>query len=178
MNMKFLLPLILSASFVLAQDGTLAPLPSDGFVTLQQVMTDFSTHPTQAQQKYDGNRITVYGRVGHISKGDDMAGNPMVAYLQKSDMEATPDVKCIFSPDDVPTGQGNVEISENHQNASIFSRNSMGEITRQTSYLNVGDMVGIRGTVSDFEVGDVVMKDCHRVSKDKLAGILQQHGIQ
>ena len=34
MNIKFLLPLCLSASFVLAQDSTLAPLPADGFVTL------------------------------------------------------------------------------------------------------------------------------------------------
>ena len=107
-----------------------------------------------------------------------MAGNPLVAYLQKSDMVPTPDVKCIFSPDDVPTGQGDVQISEDHQNASIFHRNGNGEISKQTSYLNVGDMVGIRGTVSDYEVGDLIMKDCHRVAKDKLAGILQQHGIQ
>jgi len=172
----FLLPLLLSASVLLAQTPPLAPLPPDGFVTLDQIVSDFSTQPDAAAQKYNGARVLVYGRVGSVQKSDDIDGNPLVAFLQLAS-NPTPDVKCVFDDGDIPSE--NVSINSDQTQVTIAKRNDeTGALDDKRPFLIVGQNVGIHGTFSRFTAGDVVLHNSRKVSPEKLAEALQQNGIK
>ncbi|MBN8711750.1 MAG: hypothetical protein BGO12_07055 [Verrucomicrobia bacterium 61-8] len=171
MKKLFLLPLLLSAASVFAQ-AQLPPLPSSGFVTLDQIVSEFATQPDAALQKYNGQRIAVYGRVGQVEKSDDIDGNPLVAYLQRAN-NPSPDVKCVFSSDDVPTT--NVMISDDQSQAIIFRRNSDGQLTEQRPFIVVGENVVIRGTFSNYVAGDVVLKDTHLLKKEEAKKLIGEN---
>jgi len=176
MMAKFLLPLILSASAVFAQSSALAPLPPDGFVTLEQIVSDFSSQPDAAAQKYNGARVLVYGRVGSVKQSDDINGNPLVAYLQLAS-NPTPDVKCVFDDGDIPSQ--NISINSDQTQVTIAKRNDEdGALHDKRPFLIVGQNVGIHGTFSRFTAGDVVLHNSKKVSPEKLAEALQQNGIQ
>ncbi len=177
--MKILpLILLLTTAGLFAQAPALPPLPPDGFVTLQQIVSDFSAQPDAALQKYQGQRLLVYGRIGQIEKSDDSEGNPLTVYLQLA-QNPTPDVKCIFGISAVPVaGQdAQVEISEDGTEAVIAHRNNEGNINWQRPYVVEGQNVGIRGTFDNFVAGDIILKDSRKVKPEKLMPILQQHGI-
>lgn len=171
-----LLALLLSATLVSAQ--SLAPLPPDGFVTLAQIVSDFSTAPDAANQKYNGQRVLVYGTVGQLSQGEGGSSNPLAVYLQLPN-NTTPDVKAIFTLSDIPpAGQdAAVQISGDGRQATIFHRNIEGDLNRQQPFVTVGQNLGIRGTFDQLVAGDIVLKDAKKEEKGKLMQILKEHGI-
>jgi hypothetical protein len=159
-----------------AQDAqALAPLPPDGFVTLQQIVSDFSSQPDAALQKYNGARIVVYGRVGQVTKSDDENGNPVVVYLQNAN-NPTPDVRCVFNTAGVPQG-GEVNVENNDSEADFYHRNNEGNITSERAIEIVGEQVGIRGTFDNFVAGDIILKECRRLKPESLAKMLAAHNI-
>lgn len=178
--MKSLLAALFAASIVSvqAQAPALQPLPPDGFVTLAQVVNDFSTQPDAAAQKYAGQRLLVYGRIGNIAQSDDSAGNPLEIYLQLPST-TTPDVKCVFTQADIPEWGQNatVQISEDGSQAVIFHRNQEGTLNKQHVFAVEGQTVGVHGTFDRFEAGDVILKDCKKLNPEKLTPILGAHGI-
>jgi hypothetical protein len=171
----FLLPLLLSATALFAQTPPLAPLPPDGFVTLQQVVSDFSTQPEAAAQKYNGARILVYGRVGVVEKSDDINGNPLVTYLQLAN-NPTPDVKCVFDDGDIPSE--NVSINSDQTQVTVAKRNDEGAIHDKHPFLIVGQNVGIHGTFTRFTAGDVVLHNARKVTGEKLDAALKANGVE
>jgi len=176
--MKFLLlACALAAIFtgsLFAQNSALAPLPPDGFVTLQQVVNDFATAEDVALQKYKGMRILVYGRVGKVSQSDDDSGDPLAVFMRIPN-RTTPDVKAVFGADDLPTR--NVTVAGNHSKVDVFHHNWEGEITREHAFITEGENTGIRGTFDNFVAGEIILKNCHKLQKDVLLKKLAEHGI-
>jgi hypothetical protein len=177
--MKLLpLALLVTATSLLAQTAPLTPLPPDGFVTLAQVISDFSSQPEVATQKYNGQRILVYGRVGQIAQSQDSAGNPLQVFLQQAN-NTTPDVKCTFTLAELPgwTQDSTIQISEDGSQASVFRRGRDGEAKDAKAYVTVGENIGVHGTFEGFIAGDVSLKDCKKVPTEKLMPVLKEHGI-
>ena len=193
MKYKYILPLVLSASALMAQSpapsdspspspvpsitpAPLAELPVDGFITLEQIRSDFASQPEAAKQKYGGHPLLVYGRLVHLLKANDMEGAPIVGYLQNAEHPA-PDVECIFAVRNIPPEKGSVELSQDQQEVFIYRRDGKGSLTHQLPILQVGDTVGVRGTFSDANDADIILKDCRRVPETKLAEVLAAHGM-
>lgn len=157
-----------------ASSGQLPPLPPDGFVTLQQIVTDFSSAPDAALQKYNGMRILVYGRVGQVTQSQDANGDPLTVFMQLPN-QTTPDVKAVFGADDVPTN--NVSVASNQTKADVFHRNWQGELTNERAFIVEGENVGIRGTFDNFVAGDVVLQNSNKLQTSELMKKLTEHGI-
>ncbi len=176
--MKFLIVICtLAASFagsLSAQNAALAPLPPDGFVTLAQIVSDFSSAPDAALQKYNGMRVLVYGRVGQVTQSDDSSGDPLTVFMQLPN-QTTPDVKAVFGADDVPTN--NVSVAANKSKADVFHRNWEGELTNERAFIVEGENAGIRGTFDNFVAGDVVLKNSNKLQTGVLLKKLAEHGI-
>lgn len=168
-----LLALALSLAHLSAQTN-LAPLPPDGFVTLEQIISDFSSNESAALQKYNGMRILVYGRVGQVTQSDDQDGDPLTVFLQLPN-NTTPDVKAVFGTDDIPTTD--MSIDPNQSKATVFHRKADGSLTDERAFIVVGENVGIRGTFDNFVAGDIVLKNAHKVRPDAVMQMLGEHGI-
>ncbi len=156
-----------------AQNSTLAPLPPDGFVTLQQIVNDFATAEDAALQKYNGMRILVYGRVGQVTQSDDASGDPLAVFMQLPN-RTTPDVKAVFGADDLPK---NNTVASNHSKVDVFHRDWEGNLTKEHAFIVEGENAGIRGTFDNFVAGDVVLKNCHKLQTGVLMKKLSEHGI-
>lgn len=161
------------AGSLLAQNAALAPLPPDGFVTLQQVVSDFSADESAALQKYNGMRILVYGRVGKVSQSHDGAGDPLTVYMQLPN-QTTPDVRAVFGADDIAK---NNSVDPNHSKVDVFHRNWEGNLTKEHAFLVEGENTGICGTFDNFIAGDVVLKNCHKLQTGVLMKKLAEHHI-
>lgn len=172
--------LFLAVSSGLFAQAALQPLPPDGFVTLEQVVSDFSSQPDAALQKYQGQRLIVYGRVGQLKQSDDSDGDPLTVFLQLAS-NPTPDVKCVFQQIAMPRGDQNaqVNVTDDGTEAVIAHReqNRAGKINYERPFITEGQMVGIRGTFDNFDVGDVVLKDCRKMRPEFLMRTLREHGI-
>lgn len=171
------LVLFLTATGLFAQ-APLAPLPPDGFVTLEQIVNEFSTQPDAALKKYQGQRVLVYGRVGQVEKSDDSEGNPLTVFLQLA-QNPTPDVKCVFGISAIPKREqdAQVEVSEDGTEAVIAHRNEEGNINWQRPFIEEGQNVGIRGTFDNFVAGDIILKDSRKLRPEFLMKVLREHGI-
>ncbi|MEI6033387.1 MAG: hypothetical protein WCS65_03780 [Verrucomicrobiae bacterium] len=176
--MKLLLWLCtLAATFAqaaIAQTSSLPPLPPDGFVTLEQIVKEFSTAPDAALQKYNGMRILVYGRVGQVAQSADSEGDPLAVFLQLP-KQTTPDVKAVFGTDDVP--KNGVVVATDGSKADVFQRNWDGEITKERAFIVTGENTGIRGTFDNFVAGDIVLKNSHKLKAEVLMKKLAEHDI-
>lgn len=171
--------LAMFASLAFAQDAPpaqtpLKPLPPDGFVTLAQIVGEFTSSPDAALKKYDGMRILVYGRVGQVRQSDDSNSDPLAVIMQLPS-QATPDVRALFSADDIPTT--NMTVANDHSQAAVFHRNWEGVLTSERSFVAVGQNVGIRGTYDNFIAGEIVLKNCSKLSPATMLGKLREHGI-
>lgn len=177
-TMKSLLLVCASAALfagsLLAQNTALPALPPDGFVTLQQIVSDFSTDESAALQKYNGMRILVYGRVGQVTQSHDSDGDPLAVYMQLPN-QTTPDVKAVFGADDMPK---NNQVDPNHSKVDVFHRNWEGNLTHEHAFIVAGENTGIRGTFDNFVAGDVVLKNCHKLQTGVLMKKLAEHGIR
>jgi hypothetical protein len=164
--------LIASALEAFSQ-STLAPLPPDGFVTLQQIVQDFTNQPDDALQKYNGMRICVYGRVGKVEQSDDDDADPLAVTMQLQN-QTTPAVKAYFDQDDIP---GVVDVVDDQNKATIYHRDWAGNLSDQKSFLVGGENAAIRGTFDNFVVGDIVLKNSFKLSPEALSQKLSEHGI-
>lgn len=174
----FLLLTLATCTAVFAQTPALPPLPPDGFVTLQQIIGDFAAQPEAAAQKYQGQRVLVYGRVGQVAQSDDAEGNPLDVFLQLPN-NPTPDVKCVFTLAELPgwAQDSQVVIPDDGSQAVISRRNAEGEVKDQRPFVIVGENVGIHGTFDRFVAGDIILKDAKKVGPEKLREVLNEHGI-
>lgn len=161
------------AGSLLAQNSTLAPLPPDGFVTLQQIVNDFATAQDAAMQKYNGMRVLVYGRVGDVTQSGDADGDPLTVFMQLPN-QTTPDVKAVFGADDMPK---NNSVDPNATKVDVFHRNWEGNLTKEHAFIVEGENTGIRGTFDNFVAGDIVLKNCNKLQTGVLMKKLAEHGI-
>ncbi len=166
--------LFLTVTCGFSQAPALPALPPDGFVTLDQIVSDFSTNPDAAQQKYNGMRILVYGRVGQVAQSDDADGDPLCVYMQLPN-QTTPDVKAVFGADDIPTT--NLSVADNGSKATVFHRDWEGTLTKERSFIVTGENVGIRGTFNGFVAGDIVLQNSFKLRPAILREKLAEHGI-
>lgn len=168
------LTLCIASSLAVFSQSQLAPLPPDGFVTLEQIVQEFATQPDAALQKYNGMRLCVYGRVGKVAQADDEENDPLAVYMRLAN-QSTPDVKAYFGQEDFPSGV--VQVSEDESKATVYHRDWAGNLSNQKSLIVEGENVAIRGSFDNFVVGDIILKNSFKLSPEALAQKLSEHGI-
>ncbi|MEN9468673.1 MAG: hypothetical protein RL630_406 [Verrucomicrobiota bacterium] len=165
--------ILIASALAAFSQSQLAPLPPDGFVTLQQIVQDFTNQPDDALQKYNGMRICVYGRIGKVEQSDDDDADPLAVTMQLQN-QTTPAVKAYFDQDDIP---GVVDVVDDQNKATIYHRDWAGNLSQQKSFLVGGENAAIRGTFDNFVVGDIVLKNSFKLSPEALSQKLSEHGI-
>ena len=164
--------ILIASALAAFSQSPLAPLPPDGFVTLQQIVQDFTSQPDDALQKYNGMRICVYGRVGKVEQSDDDDADPLAVTMQLQN-QTTPAVKAYFDQDDIP---GVVDVVDDQNKATIYHRDWAGNLSDQKSFIVGGENAAIRGTFDNFVVGDIVLKNSFKLSPEALSQKLSEHG--
>jgi hypothetical protein len=159
---------------IAAAFSQLAPLRPDGFVTLQEIVDDFAKSEDQALQKYNGMRICVYGRVGQVAQDADASGGPLTVYLQLPSRN-TPDVKAVFDGDYL--GKSIVNVDNDGSKATVYHCNWEGELSRERSFLVVGENTAVRGTFDNFLAGDIILKNSFKLSPVAMMNKLKEHGL-
>ncbi len=165
--------ILIASALAAFSQSQLAPLPPDGFVTLQQIVQDFTSQPDDALQKYNGMRICVYGRIGKVEQSDDDDADPLAVSMQLQN-QTTPDVKAYFDQDDIP---GVVDVVDDQNKATVYHRDWAGNLSDQKSFLVGGENAAIRGTFDNFVAGDIILKNSFKLSPEALAQKLSEHGI-
>ena len=165
--------ILIASALAAFSQSPLAPLPPDGFVTLQQIVQDFTSQPDDALQKYNGMRFCVYGRVGKVEQSDDDDADPLAVTMQLQN-QTTPAVKAYFDQDDIP---GVVDVVDDQNKATIYHRDWAGNLSDQKSFIVGGENAAIRGTFDNFVVGDIVLKNSFKLSPEALSQKLSEHGI-
>jgi hypothetical protein len=173
-TMLSLVPVLMAAVLQAYAQSPLAPLPPDGFVTLEEIVNDFAASDTQALQKYNGMRICVYGRVGQVTQADDEEGDPLAVFLQLPN-RTTPDVKALFDQDFLPNSV--VTVADNDSKATVQHADWNGNLSGGTSLVVTGENIAVRGTFDNFIAGDVVLKNSFKLSPAALAKKLAEHGL-
>lgn len=165
--------ILIASALAAFSQSQLAPLPPDGFVTLQQIVQDFTSQPDDALQKYNGMRICVYGRVGKVEQSDDDDADPLAVTMQLQN-QTTPAVKAYFDQDDIP---GVVDVVDDQNKATVYHRDWAGNLSDQKSFIVGGENAAIRGTFDNFVAGDIILKNSFKLSPEALAQKLSEHGI-
>ncbi len=165
--------ILIASALAAFSQSQLSPLPPDGFVTLQQIVQDFTNQPDDALQKYNGMRICVYGRIGKVEQSDDDDADPLAVTMQLQN-QTTPDVKAYFDQDDIP---GVVDVVDDQNKATIYHRDWAGNLSDQKSFLVGGENAAIRGTFDNFVAGDIILKNSFKLSPEALSQKLSEHGI-
>jgi hypothetical protein len=143
----------------------LKPLNQRGVVRLKTIAGDFSTNQVAAIGKYAGHRITVIGRVAHLSQGE--SENKVLIVTLQDASASLPAVKAEFLPGSIPENS-EIQVSEDGSTATMIHRNAMGKILRQDTYLSVDQIVGIKGNYKELKVGDIILTDCKIIPKEGL----------
>jgi hypothetical protein len=165
--------ILIASALAAFSQSQLAPLPPDGFVTLQQIVQDFTSQPDDALQKYNGMRICVYGRVGKVEQSDDDDADPLAVTMQLQN-QTTPAVKAYFDQDNIP---GVVDVVDDQNKATVYHRDWAGNLSDQKSFIVGGENAAIRGTFDNFVAGDIILKNSFKLSPEALAQKLSEHGI-
>jgi hypothetical protein len=165
--------ILIASALAAFSQSPLAPLPPDGFVTLQQIVQDFTSQPDDALQKYNGMRICVYGRVGKVEQSDDDDADPLAVTMQLQN-QTTPAVKAYFDQDNIP---GVVDVVDDQNKATVYHRDWAGNLSDQKSFIVGGENAAIRGTFDNFVAGDIILKNSFKLSPEALAQKLSEHGI-
>ena len=173
-TLSIALSFCIATSLAVFSQSQLAPLPPDGFVTLEQIVQEFASQPDAALQKYNGMRICVYGRVGEVTQADDSEGDPLAVYMQLPD-RTTPDVKAVFGADFIPSSV--VTVSDDDTRATVYHADWAGNLSNQSSFIVQGENVAVRGTFDNFVAGDIILKNCFKLSPEALAQKLSAHGL-
>jgi hypothetical protein len=155
--MKFLAPLILSASVVAvcAQD---APAPVDW----RTIATEFSKDQAAAEAKYREKVITVSGPVSAIAGGDDTLDDPSVAVTLSTQDGPGPDVKCLFENEDLePKTQ--LYVPDDGSEVQLRNVDQVGNEAGSKPLIETGQQITVTGSYLDFEAGDIVLRHCRLV---------------
>ncbi|MEI6377723.1 MAG: hypothetical protein WCO97_11065 [bacterium] len=158
---------------VIAQNDAAAylkPFPASGVVPLAVIAGDFAANETAATGKYNGQRITVIGRVAAIGQGSS-ENKVMVVTLQDAAAKQ-PAVKGEFLFGSIPENS-EIQISSDGSMATLVRRDRTGVILSQEPYLSVDQRVGLKGDFKELKVGDIVLTACKLVPKSKLHEIEQ-----
>jgi hypothetical protein len=78
----------------------------------------------------------------------------------------TPDVKAVFDPDFIPSSV--VAVSDNDTRATVYHADWAGNLSNQTSFIVQGEDVAVRGTFDNFVAGDIILKNCFKLSPEAL----------
>ena len=148
----------------------LKPFPASGVVPLAVIAGDFASNETAAIGKYNGQRITVIGRVAAISQGSS-ENKVMVVTLQDA-AASQPAVKGEFLFGSFPENS-EIQVSSDGSMATLVRRDRAGVILSQEPYLSVDQQVGLKGDFKELKVGDIVLTACKLVPKEKLHEIKQ-----
>ena len=167
-------PKLLSFIFLLctaiplgAQDAApvLKPLNQRGVVKLKTIAGDFATNEVAAIAKYSGRRITVIGRVAHLSQGS--SENKVLVVTLQDASASLPAVKGDFLTGSIPEYSG-IEISQDGSSATLVQRDSTGRILGQKNFLNADSIIGLKGNYKELKVGNVILTDCKIIPKERL----------
>ena len=158
---------VLPPTTMATQEATayLKPLNKRGVVHYKTIATDFNTNQVAAIGKYAGKRITVIGRVAHLSQGES-ENKALVVTLQDASA-SLPAVKGIILAGSIPQNS-EIQVSPDGSTATMVNRDGSGNIVSQNTYLTVDQTVGIKGDYKELKVGDIVLTDCKIIPKDRL----------
>ncbi|MFY8267958.1 MAG: hypothetical protein ACOVLK_01035 [Terrimicrobiaceae bacterium] len=173
-TIKLTFALLLVSTIAAISQPVLEPLAPDGFVTLEQIVNDFSNSETAALQKYNGMRICVHGRVGTVAPSKDSSGELLAVHMQLPD-RPTPDVKALFNADFIPSPV--VAVADNDTKATVYHADWNGNLSDQSSFIVPGVVVAIRGTFDHFVAGDIILKNSFMLAPDVLERKLSEHGL-
>jgi hypothetical protein len=148
----------------------LTPLPENRVLSYKQIAGDFAANETAALGKYNGKRITVIGRIAHLSQGQGEK-KVLVVTLQGADA-SLPAVKCDFLADAIPVNS-EIQVSDDGSTASIIHRDRSGNILSQDTYLSVDQKVGIKGSFKELKVGDIILTSCKLIPKERMHELSQ-----
>ena len=143
----------------------LKPLNKRGVVRLKTIAGDFATNQVASIGKYSGNRITVIGRISHLSQGQS-ENKVLVVTLQDAGV-SLPAVKAEFLPGSIPENSS-IQISQDGSTANLIRRDRTGNILGSSPYLSVDQTVGIKGDYKEVRVGDIVLTACKLIPKERL----------
>ena len=177
---RIILPilLLLSVSRLRAQDAFptttiarqdaaayLKPLNKRGVVRYKTIAGDFASNPQAASGKYSGHRITVIGKISHLSKGQ---GENKVLVVTLQDPSASlPAVKGDFLTGSIPENS-EIEIPNDGSVATLLRRDGSGNILGRDTYLSVDQEVGIKGDFKEVKAGDIILTNCKIIPKERL----------
>jgi len=178
---KFILPFFLLISVaplsLVAQDfatttiakqdaaAYLKPLNKRGVVRYKTIAGDFAANQQAAIGKYSGHRITVIGRISHLSQGHS-ENKDLVVTLQDA-TASLPAVKGEFLTGSIPENS-EIQISSDGSVATLLRRDGSGKILGQSTYLSVDQVVAIKGDYKEVRVGDIVLTACKIIPKERL----------
>jgi hypothetical protein len=140
----------------------LDPLPEDGFISLETIIDDFDTSEAAALAKYNGMRICIHGRIGAIERAED--GKPLTVIMQSAE-DSAPKVKAIFRADSIPGGG----LPSAPNGAQVYDSDWSGTISAETSSITVDEEAAIRGTFDNIVAGEIILKNCFKLSPQALA---------
>lgn len=159
--------LLCTAVPMVAQDSmtALKPLNKRGVVKLKTIAGDFAANEVAAIAKYSGHRITVIGRVAHLSQGS--SENKVLVVTLQDASASLPAVKGDFLTGSIPEYSG-IEISQDGSSATLVQRDSTGRILGQKNFLNADSIIGLKGNYKELKVGNVILTDCKIIPKERL----------
>lgn len=143
----------------------LKPLNKRGVVRYKTIAGDFSTNQVAAIGKYAGKRITVIGRVAHLSQGE--SENKALVVTLQDPSASLPAVKGIFLAGSIPENS-EIQVSPDGSTATMVRRDRSGNILSQNTYLSVDQTVAIKGDYKELKVGDIVLTNCKLIPKERL----------
>ena len=154
LNMKNLLLSCLAVavcalSAVRAQDDPVIPYA--------ELAGEFAANSTAADQKYQGQYLTVRARVVSLSQ-DGGAGSPLSAVFGAPDNDSF-QIKADFSLDTLGPDWASISISDDGTQAMLVRRNREGEILENRPLLIVGEERTISGSYQGYVAGDMILRD-------------------
>ena len=170
----FLVSLCLGVCSNLRAQSELAPLPADGFVTLETIVDDFAKSLPDALQKYNGMRVCVYGRVDKITQKYS-AGESSTALLMKSSLAQNINVNDLFNKAYISSGS--VILADSETEAVVHSSDWTGNVQGKSSPIVSGEIIAVRGFFDNFVSGDIILKNCFKLGAEGLDKKLTEHGI-
>ena len=168
--------LLLAAVSLVAQDfpttkiakmdaaSYLQPLPDNHLVPLSVIAGDFAKNQDAAIGKYNGQRITVIGRISALSQGS--SENKVLVVTMQDPSANLPAVKSEFLFGSIPENS-EISMSGDGMMATIIRRDRSGNILSQNPYLSVDQRVAIKGDFKGVKVGDIVLTACKLEPKGK-----------
>jgi hypothetical protein len=142
----------------------LQPLPDNHVVPLNIIAGDFAKNQDAAIGKYNGQRITVIGRISALSQGS--SENKVLVVTMQDPSANLPAVKAEFLFGSIPQNS-EIQISSDGSMATIVHRDRSGSILSQDPYLSVDQRVAIKGDFKEVKVGDIVLTACKLEPKGK-----------